>query len=147
MDTPLQVARPPARPLVIWDGDCGFCAFSVGVLRQRVEAGGLETVAYQELGERFPEIPRGNFAKAVHLVEPDGTTSHSARAVFRALDHQEGGCLFWRRYRKCGIFRTLSEWGYRRVARNREVAAWVARRLTGRERYERLKALARAAQD
>jgi len=145
METPQQVSRPPEKPWVIWDGECGFCAFSVGVLKERLGPGKVDCARFQDLKGRFPEIPRENFAQAVHLVEPDGSVSQGAKAVFRALDYQRGGCRFWRLYGRSGFFRGVSEWGYRRVARNRELAARVARLIAGGELYEARKASARGS--
>jgi predicted DCC family thiol-disulfide oxidoreductase YuxK len=61
----------------------------------------------------------GDFAGAVHLIEPDGGVTRGAEAVFRSLKDVRGWSLGWRCYRRCGLFRRASEALYRWVARNR----------------------------
>lgn len=80
------VLHPPHdRPLLIYDGDCGFCRRWIArwkrVTRERV--GYCE---FQQLGGRFPEIPHAAFAQAVQLIELDGRVLSGADAVVRLLD-------------------------------------------------------------
>ena len=114
----LQHAQPPPRPLLVWDGDCGFCARWVRRLQKRAGPR-LDTSPYQEIVTRFPEVGEGAFAEAVHLIESDGRVSRGAEAVFRALRDVRPWALGWRCYKKCRAFRALSEALYRWVARNR----------------------------
>ncbi len=69
---------------MIYDGDCGFCR---GWIRRWQLATGdrVEYAPFQEAAERFPHIPREQFARAVHLIEPNGDVLTGARAVFRSL--------------------------------------------------------------
>jgi len=122
--------NPLERPLVVWDGDCGFCRRSVEHLRAR--AG--ERIAfepYQAAHPRFPDIPREAFAASVHLVEPDGRVSRGAEAVYRALGISGSRSLL-RAYRFVPGFASLSEWGYRRVAAHRSLASSVLNLFVGR---------------
>jgi predicted DCC family thiol-disulfide oxidoreductase YuxK len=81
-----RVAQPPARPLLIFDGDCGVCRFWVARFRVRSgEAVDYEPFQTPEITPRFPEIQRERFVHAVHLIEPDGRVSDGAEAVFRLL--------------------------------------------------------------
>ncbi|HET6350391.1 MAG TPA: DCC1-like thiol-disulfide oxidoreductase family protein, partial [Candidatus Krumholzibacteria bacterium] len=74
------------HPLMIFDGDCGFCRRWIA--RWKAFTGDrVEYEPFQSAADRFPEIPREQFARAVHLVEPDGSYSHGAEAVLRALAH------------------------------------------------------------
>jgi predicted DCC family thiol-disulfide oxidoreductase YuxK len=120
---------PLERPLVIWDGDCGFCRRSVDHLRAR--AG--ERIAfepYQSAHARFPQVPPEAFAESVHLVEPDGGVSRGAEAVYRALAIA-GSRLPLLAYRWLPGFARASEWGYRLVAAHRPLAARVLELLVG----------------
>jgi predicted DCC family thiol-disulfide oxidoreductase YuxK/uncharacterized membrane protein YphA (DoxX/SURF4 family) len=121
--------NPLEHPLVIWDGDCGFCRRSVDHLR--VRAG--ERIAfepYQSALTRFPEIPPEAFAASVHLVEPDGRVSRGAEAVYRALAIA-GSRLPLLAYRWVPGFAAASEWGYRRVAAHRSLASRILKLLVG----------------
>jgi len=122
--------NPLERPLVIWDGDCGFCRRSVEHLRAR--AG--ERIAfepYQTAHTRYPQTPVEAFAAAVHLVEPDGRVSHGAEAVYRTLDLSGARALLLA-YRFVPGFAAVSEWGYRLVAAHRPLASSVLNLLVGR---------------
>jgi len=81
-----------------------------------------ETVDYQPfqesgLAERYPEIPRSQFAAAVQLIVPDGTVYSGAEAVFRSLAHDPRRRWLARRYESSPLFACWSEWAYRFVAR------------------------------
>jgi predicted DCC family thiol-disulfide oxidoreductase YuxK len=108
----------PERPLLIFDGDCGFCRAWVAKLR-RITRDHVDYAPSQEVAPRFPEIPAERLAESVVLVEPDGRVAHGAEAVFRSIAHVPGhGGWLWL-YRRVPGFRPMSEWLYRWVARNR----------------------------
>jgi predicted DCC family thiol-disulfide oxidoreductase YuxK len=74
------------RPVLIFDGDCAFCRFWAARFRFRTgEAVEYEPLQNPEIAERFPDIPRERFVRAVHLIEPDGRVSDGAEAVCRLL--------------------------------------------------------------
>ncbi|HEX6790325.1 MAG TPA: lipase maturation factor family protein [Candidatus Krumholzibacteria bacterium] len=117
------------RPLMLFDSDCGFCRRWIARW-QHTTGDRVDYEAYQDACARYPEIPRENFARAVHLIEPDGSHSSGAEAVFRALAHGGRGwpiaC-----YENVPLFRSLSEGLYGIVARHRNGAASVTRMLYG----------------
>ncbi|MBC2593925.1 DUF393 domain-containing protein [Ruficoccus amylovorans] len=123
MTTRLQLSQPPARPLIIWDGDCRFCGRWVRRLR-RLTGEEVDFAAYQELDTRFPEVEKKAFAEALHLIEPDGRVTRGAEAVFRSLRGVRPWSLGWSCYRRSRCFRRFSEALYRWVARNR---GWLSR--------------------
>jgi predicted DCC family thiol-disulfide oxidoreductase YuxK len=116
------------KPLLVYDGDCGFCL--EWIARWRVATGDrVDYAPYQEFAARFPEIPRERFAQAVQLHEPDGRWSSGAEAVLRALSYARGrGWLLWL-YRRMPGFAPVSELAYRFVAGHRptllRVTRWV----------------------
>jgi predicted DCC family thiol-disulfide oxidoreductase YuxK len=116
----------PERPVVVFDGDCGFCRQWIARWRQTL-GDRAEFVPYQEAAPRFPEIPESAFSDAVHLVEPDGRVSRGAEAVFRMLSYAPGRGWPLRLYRRLPGFAPLTEACYRLVARHRGVFT----RLTG----------------
>jgi len=114
----LRVASPPERPLLLWDGDCGFCRR--WVLRWRVRtAGRVDYAPYQIAAARFPEISLEAAAAAVHLVAPDGLVSVGAEAAFRALSYAPGGGRLLWAYERVPGFSRVSEAAYRLVAARR----------------------------
>jgi len=108
-----------SRALMVWDGDCGFCRGWIARWR-RITGDRVEYAPYQQVAERFPEIPRAEFARAVHLRGVDGTWLRGAEAVFAALALAPRGAGFWLwLYRHVPPFAAASEWTYGLVARHR----------------------------
>jgi len=86
MTSPLQVAHPPDRLLLIFDGNCRFCR-RWAVRWQRLVGDRGEAVPSQraDLADRFPELTGAALETAVHLVEPDGRVTRGAEAVCRSV--------------------------------------------------------------
>src|SRR5262245_30028182 len=106
----MRVASPPAKSLMIFDGQCGFCRRWI----ERWKSKTGDRIHYrpcQEIHE-LPEIPRGRFEESVYLIEPDGAVYSGAEAVLRSLGRQS-----W--YRLPGVA-AISERAYRFVARYRQ---------------------------
>jgi predicted DCC family thiol-disulfide oxidoreductase YuxK/uncharacterized membrane protein YphA (DoxX/SURF4 family) len=115
-----RVQSPPARPLLVFDGDCQFCRRWVA--RWKSATGeAVDYLPFQDAAvpARFPEIPPADFEEAIHLILPDGSVSRGAEAVFRSL--AEGGRhrWLWRLYQKFPPFAEVSETLYEEVALHR----------------------------
>ena len=108
----------PGKPLLIFDGECGFCR-RLAARGRRVLGERVDLAPYQEVAASHPDIPRQRFAETIHLVEPDGRWSTGAEAVFRALAHAPRGGLWLAVYQRVPGFAPVSEWCYRLVARHR----------------------------
>ncbi|MFZ5469505.1 MAG: lipase maturation factor family protein [Myxococcota bacterium] len=108
------------KPLLVYDGECGFCRRWID--RWRVTVGEhIDFAPYQEVHARFPQVPREDFARAVHFIE-DGRITHGAQAVFRALSQgSRGQKLLWA-YERVPLFASVAELFYRFVARHRTLA-------------------------
>lgn len=127
-----HVDRPPDRPVVIFDGDCGFCRFWIARWQQRTGAA-VEYAAWPhpDLAERFPEIPSEQFARAVQLVEPDGRVTEGAEAVFRLLAISGRPSPLWA-YEHLPGLAPITEHAYRLVADHRPFWAGLTALLWGR---------------
>jgi len=109
---------PLSKPLLLYDGECAFCRAWLARWRH-VIGERIEYAPYQEAAERFHAIPREEFARAVHLVEPGGRHSRAAEAVFRALAcAPRHGWGLWL-YRFVPGFAPLAEACYAWIARHR----------------------------
>jgi len=127
-----RVATPPARPVLIYDGDCRFC--TLWIRRWQQETGDtIEYLASQDasVAQRFAEIPTQDFATAVQLVETDGRVISGAEAVFRALAKDPKRQWLLRQYEASPRFARATEWAYALVARNRPLFSWFTRLLFG----------------
>src|ERR1041385_4162309 len=128
MKAPIQVASPPPKPLLVYDGDCQFCGFWARRWR-RWSDGRIEILPSQDarVAERYPEVPREQFESAVHLIDMDGSVYSAAEAVFRALGRnpQKQWWVDW--YLRRPMFARISEWFYRLISRNRKFLSYVMR--------------------
>jgi predicted DCC family thiol-disulfide oxidoreductase YuxK len=123
-----RVSNPPAKPLLIFDGDCHFCRRWIERWRE-LTAGAVEYAPFQEVADRYPEIPREAFEQAVHFIDADGSVYRGAEAVFRSLGRRARG---WRWcYEHVAGFAAISEAGYAFVARRRRFASFFTRLLWG----------------
>jgi predicted DCC family thiol-disulfide oxidoreductase YuxK len=129
----LQVATPPKKPLLIFDGDCNFC--TVWVRRwQHTTIDRVEYLPYQDpkVGVAFPELAHARFETAVHLIETDGSVYSGAEAAFRALAHSDHEPLLLHWYERAPWFASITEGFYRYVASHRLLFSKLTRLAWGR---------------
>src|SRR5258708_26413588 len=72
------------KPVLIYDGHCGFCRIWLDYWRQ-LAGERIEYLASQDVGDRFPQIPREAYSQSVQLVRPDGSVASGAGVVFESL--------------------------------------------------------------
>ena len=125
------VSMPPERPVLVFDGDCGFCRFWIARWKS-VTGDRLDYAPYQEVASRFPEIPVEEFRRAVVLVLPTGEAFSGADAVFRALAQVPGRGLWRWIYERVPGARAVTDTTYRAIADHRDAATRVTRLLWGR---------------
>jgi predicted DCC family thiol-disulfide oxidoreductase YuxK len=118
-------------PLLVYDAECAFCRRAVARWRARTGA----RVRYAPL--QTPRllgklgIDRSAARRSVQLLEPDGRRYQGAAAVFRTLARARG----WRWLSVVGrlpLVRTVAEWIYRLIARQRSRAGRIETLLFGR---------------
>jgi len=124
----MTVPNPPAKPLLVFDGDCGFCRTWVARWRRKVGSR-VDYEPFQTAGARFPTIPRSRFRRALQLILPDGEVFEGAEAVFRTLALASSHP---RHRRWLAVYQTVPgtrpafEWGYRWVADHRPLLSRVS---------------------
>jgi len=119
------------NPLVIYDGNCGFCKIWIQYWSQ-LTGNRLDYAPSQEAGARFPQIPPENFGQSVQLVTPAGEVVSGARAVYTTLTFAPGmGWLLWL-YEHFSLFAWLSEGVYRLIAAHRTLFYHLTRLTFGR---------------
>jgi len=77
-----RVSNPPKKPVVLYDGNCGFCRFWVERWNAIVR-GSVDFEPLQQEGARYPGIPREQMEREMQLVDADGTVLGGADAVLR----------------------------------------------------------------
>ncbi|WP_261562164.1 thiol-disulfide oxidoreductase DCC family protein [Frankia tisae] len=111
--------RGPARPLLVYDGDCAFCTRSVEAIRERIRPDvdfqpgqGLDLAAFG--------LTRQQVDRAVQWVGIDGSRAAGAQAVARMLSR--AGRLWRLAGRVMGVppVSWLAAAVYRLIANNRQ---------------------------
>jgi predicted DCC family thiol-disulfide oxidoreductase YuxK len=127
-----RVAAPPARSLVVFDGDCSFCRFWISRWK-RTSGDRLDYAPYQDAAPRFPEIPVEEFRRAVGLVRPSGEVLFGAAAVVAARAEVPGRGLWSWVYRRVPGACIVMDFLYRFIANHRNAAFRVTRLFWGRK--------------
>ncbi|HUI41792.1 MAG TPA: lipase maturation factor family protein [Terriglobia bacterium] len=136
-DQPANSALPdnsdaPPRPLLLFDGDCGFCRFWVARWRAATR-GQVDFAPAQTEAARFPQITPEAWKRSVQLVTPDGAVYAGAEAVFRTLAYAPEQRWRLALYRHLPGARPVSEWGYRVVAAHRDFFSKLTALALGRD--------------
>ena len=127
-----RVANPPTKPLLIWDGECHFCKLWIERWRE-ITAGKVDYATYQEVADRFPEIPRDEFRRAMAFIEPDGEAFFAAEAVYRSLGYRSSRRWLAWSYDHVPGFAAISETAYKFIARHRGLGSTFTRLLWGKD--------------
>lgn len=115
--TPHTTAAP-AKPTVVYDGDCSFCKFWIGRW-QRLTQDRVTYVPFQEVPEEFCGISRKQFKKSVYLITKYGQRLRGAEAVAVLLKISgHSGTWNWL-YHHLPLAGRIAERSYRLVADNR----------------------------
>jgi len=126
-------------PLLIYDGDCGFCGYWARYW-QKLTGDRVRYQPYQEVAAQYPQIPLADYQRAVQYLTPDGRRASAAEASFLTLSHAPGKGLWLTLYRRLPGFAALAEWAYAFIARHRPAFYRISLALWGRDygppRYE-----------
>jgi predicted DCC family thiol-disulfide oxidoreductase YuxK len=120
-----------ARPLLVYDGDCGFCGYSARYWK-KLTGDRVDYRPYQEVAARYPAIPIADFQRAVQFIAPGGHRSSAAEASFQTLSHVPGKGFWLALYRRLPGFAIISELVYAFVAAHRPTFYRVSVLLWGR---------------
>ena len=120
-----------ARPLLIYDGECGFCGYWARYW-QKLTGDSVVYRPYQQVVGQYPEIPLAEFQRAVQYVAPDGRRASAAEASFLTLSHARGRRSWLALYRKLPGFAPVAERVYAFTAAHRPAFYRVSLFLWGR---------------
>lgn len=118
-DTPLTV-----KPIMVYDGACGFCRFWVSRW-QRNTLNEVTFTPYQQVPKLYHGITRRHFSKSVYLITKYRRL-RGAAAVFEVL--ALGGNDFWNSvYYNVVLADVVFEAGYQLIAANRNFFFWLTK--------------------
>ncbi|MFI4922922.1 MAG: lipase maturation factor family protein [Burkholderiales bacterium] len=120
------------KPLLIYDGDCGFCAYWARYW-QKLTQDRVSYEPYQQAAERFPQIPLAEFQRAVQYIAPDEEIVSAAEASFLTLSHARGKGIWLALYRNLPGFSAISERIYAFIASHRPAFHRLSLWLWGRD--------------
>lgn len=111
-----------SRPVLLYDGGCGFCRTWVGRLRWWDRAGRIDYVPYQQRSAvaGLPWVSDEALDRAMHFIAPGGRIDAGARAVPAILGYLPGGALIRPLFRVPGI-KWVADRVYRWVATRRRL--------------------------
>jgi predicted DCC family thiol-disulfide oxidoreductase YuxK len=121
-----------ARPLLVYDADCGFCVFWARYW-QKLTADAVHYRPYQDVAVHHPEIPPADFQRAVQYIPPQGRRASAAEASFLTLSHARGKGFWLGLYRRLPGFAAISELIYAFIASHRAAFYRISLFLWGRD--------------
>jgi predicted DCC family thiol-disulfide oxidoreductase YuxK len=108
------------RPLLIYDGDCGFCGYWASYWR-KLTGESVEYRTYQDVAAQYPSISQAEFQRAVQFIAPDGHHASAAEASFMTLSHARGKGFWLALYRSLPGFAAVTELAYAFIAAHRPI--------------------------
>jgi predicted DCC family thiol-disulfide oxidoreductase YuxK len=106
------------RPMLLFDGDCGFCRYWVARWRF-LTRGQIDFAPAQQEAARF-RIPKESWSRSVQLITPSGANYAGAEAVFRSLACAGEHGWMLTAYKRVPGVQAVTEWAYRLVAGHRD---------------------------
>lgn len=108
---------PDGRPLLVYDGDCGFCTASARLAERWLHLADVEPWQFLDLASLG--LTAEQCGAAVQWVDGSGRVASGERAVIAALRHAGGAWGVVGRVLAVPGIRLLASAGYRLVARHR----------------------------
>jgi len=108
----------PAAPLLIWDGQCGFCKYWVTRLKL-LTGNSVLYIPYQQIHDDIKEIPQKAFKKAIRMIGTDGKIYSGAGAAYKTLEQTSKWRFLISWYGKSSLFKSISDFVYRFVSNHR----------------------------
>ena len=109
---------PKNKPLMAWDGNCGFCHY--WVLRWKTFTGDkVEYRPYSEVADQFPDIELRYFKQAVRFIDTDGKIYTGPAAAFQSFQYGDRWKWVMPLYKKYKLVEFVCDHTYRLISKNR----------------------------
>ena len=109
---------PTNKPILVWDGACGFCKYWI-TRWEKISEGKIIFTPYQEAATQFPDIPLKEFKKASRLITTKGTVHGGPDSAYMSYYIANPNSKWHSWYQNIGWFRNLSDHGYNFIAKHR----------------------------
>ncbi|MAP79974.1 MAG: thiol-disulfide oxidoreductase [Aequorivita sp.] len=128
-----KTAYPPSKkPMMIWDGDCGFCKYWIIRYKSKTEDR-VSYKTYQEAAGYFKDIPLKEFQKASRFIDLNGTVYSGPNSIYKTFTYyiQTPSPQWHNLYNASQLFRFISNSGYNFIAKNRSFMFKLTRSFLG----------------
>ena len=133
MDNEIIITQhKPPQPVLIYDGDCGFCIYSVRYW-QKLTGDSVTYQPYQEAASTYPEISIEEFKRGVQYIATDGRVASGAEASFLTVNHAKSKSIRLMLYRKLPGFAWVSEKTYHLISTHRSFFFTLSKFFWGRD--------------
>ena len=113
-------AGAPQKPLLVFDGECGFCRRLASKWREKTGEQ-IDFAPYNEISDNYRHIPIEEFKKEIKLIYPEGRVYGGAAAAFKVIEQSDSPLrILSRIYNHTRAIDPIWEWFYKIVARNRD---------------------------
>ena len=113
-----------ARPTLLYDGECSFCACWVEWLKA-IRKDQVDYLPFQSSRERFPQILIDDYERSIHWIDLKGNVFKGAEAIFRILACVPGRTWPQWMHENVPGFALVTEHCYQMVSRNRKLLRFV----------------------
>ena len=115
-----KTSFPPIdKPMMVWDGECGFCNYWITRWKSKTEDR-IQYKTFQEVSKNYPDIPLKEFKKASRFIETNGLVYSGPDSAYRSFQYFNKPDEKWHRwYSKYGWFNFLSDQIYNFIAKHR----------------------------
>lgn len=122
---------PPHKPLMVFDGNCGFCKYWV-IRWKKISGLEVDYKPYQEVAANFKDVPEFHFKEAVRYISVDGTIFNGPDAAYITYYNKNQVKFLHRWYKEKPWFAKFSDVAYQFVADNRNTMSKITVRLFGK---------------
>jgi lipase maturation factor 1 len=122
---------PHEKPVLIYDGKCGFCKIWIEYWKT-LTGDAIAYAPFQDVEREYAEIPPAAFRKSVQLVMPSGEVFAGAHAVFQTLAYNPSRRWLLSSFERIPGFARIAEAAYRLIAGHRDIFYHVTALLFGR---------------
>ncbi|HBC04118.1 MAG: thiol-disulfide oxidoreductase [Aequorivita sp.] len=123
---------PSEKPTMVWDGECGFCNYWITRWKSKTE-NRIHYKTFQEVSDKYPDIPLKEFKKASRLIEKDGQVYSGPNSAYRSFLYFKKPNVKWHRwYSENRWFNYLSDHIYNYIAKHRSFMFTLTKILFGK---------------